>query len=71
MKISDLLMALRFLDVEEADEEWQDILHISITPGAMRVETRARNDEGFPFIVDEELATNVKVYVIEVDEPDR
>lgn len=74
MKLSDLLMALRFLGVEEADQEWQDIRQINITPGAMRVESRARDENGHIFSKKNifsktnNVATNVKIYVIEVDE---
>ena len=70
MKLSDLMMALRFLGVKEADELWQDMRQIIITPGAMRVETLARNDDGHPFREGDKVATNVRVYVIDVDEPD-
>lgn len=68
MKLSDLLMALRFLGVEEADQGWQDIMQISITPGAMRIESRARDENGRVFSEKNDVATNVKIYVIDVDE---
>jgi hypothetical protein len=69
MKLSDVLMALRFLGGKEANEV-EYLKTITISRGVMRVETYSKDENGIRFMDHElgEAATDVKIYIIDQDE---
>ena len=67
MKLSDLLMALRFLGVREAEEDPIRIREIHIENGVMNVVVYALNDEGQRFAANNEVVTETRAYEIELD----
>jgi len=67
MKLSDLLLALRFLGVREAEEDPIRIREIYIENGVMNVVVYALNDEGQRFAANNEIVTETRAYEIELD----